>query len=135
MLSNDNLAVRTSEFPFFMMVGQARIGAQRIGQSILADSQHNPDGLGGCGDYPLTICVDLHQEAYVNSAHLAEAASPKIGRLYRPGRADEQANGYILTSSPRIRGKSPTDVYLGPPWLPQKSFSDRGGEKTWLSRL
>jgi hypothetical protein len=84
-----------------------RGSAQGIEQVILADSEHNSDGLYGSSYEALAIGVDLHLVAHVNPPHLAEAASPKIGGLHKPARADGQANGYILPSSPSIRGKSP----------------------------
>jgi hypothetical protein len=55
---------------------EVRVRAQRVEQQlILADSEHNSDGLNGSGDNPLAICVDLHPEAYVNPTHFAEAAT------------------------------------------------------------
>jgi hypothetical protein len=54
---------------------EARVGAQWVEQFILADSQHNPDGLNRSGDNPLAIGVDLYPEAHVNPAHLANAAT------------------------------------------------------------
>ena len=97
-----------------------RGSAQGIELLIRADSEHNADVLYGRSYEVLAIGVDLHLEAHVSPPHLAEAASPKIGGLCKPARADGQANGYILPSSLRIRRKSPTDVYLGLPWSPEQ---------------
>jgi hypothetical protein len=97
-----------------------RVRAKRIEQLIVTGLEHISNGLYGSSYEALAIGVDLNLEAHVNPPLLAEAASPKIGGLYKPARADGQANGYILPSSPRIRGKSTTDVYLGLPWSPQQ---------------
>jgi hypothetical protein len=71
LVALESFAVRTTEFLGELglqvhaaeKIGEARVGEQRIEQFILADSQHNPDGLNGSGDNPLTICVDLYPEA------------------------------------------------------------------------
>jgi len=67
---------------------EALVRAQRIKQWILTDSQHRSVRLKGSSYEALATGVDLHSETYVNPAHFAEAACPKIGRLYKPARVD-----------------------------------------------
>jgi hypothetical protein len=58
-------------------VCEAGVGAHRIKQLILADSEHNSDRLNGSGYEALATGIDLHPEAYVNHSHLAEAAAER----------------------------------------------------------
>ena len=41
---------------------EARVGAQRTEEFILAGSDHNPNGLNGSSHEALAICVDPHPE-------------------------------------------------------------------------
>jgi hypothetical protein len=100
-----------------------RLGRTRgVEQLILGDSEHGFDRIYGSGYEYLAMGVDHHPGSLRKSRDLAEAASSKIGGLYKPARAFGQANAYILRSSLRIRAKSAAGVYLAPPWLLQQSI-------------